>query len=78
MESMESVNEKVNEFIKNKFSYNSDTEFECTYKKMESLSNDIYQVIIKDKKTNKIILEIAYRNFICFFIFYNYLIYISA
>ena len=63
MESMESVNEKVNEFIKNKFSYNSDTEFECTYKKMESLSNDIYQVIIKDKKTKEIILEIAYRNF---------------
>ena len=63
MESLESVYKTVNEFIKNKFSYNSDSEFECSYNKMESLSNDIYQVIIKDKKTNKIILEIAYRNF---------------
>ena len=63
MESLESVHKTVNEFIKNKFSYNSDSEFECSYNKMESLSNDIYQVIIKDKKTNKIILEIAYRNF---------------
>ena len=46
MESMESVNEKVNEFIKNKFSYNSDTEFECTYKK----------IIHHKKKKNKIII----------------------
>lgn len=50
MESIESVREKVNEFIKEKFSYIPDLEFECSYKKMESLSNDIYEVIIKDKK----------------------------
>ena len=33
MESIESVREKVNEFIKEKFSYIPDLEFECSYKK---------------------------------------------
>ena len=63
MKSLESVKETINNFIKSKFNYTSNEDFECTFIKMDSLSNDIYQVIIIDKKTKEKIIEIAYRNF---------------
>jgi len=63
MDSLENVYKHLRNHFKTKFGLTEFDDFSIDLEQLNSLSNDIYHVIYKRKKTGEIIYELCYRNF---------------
>ena len=63
MDSIENVHTNIKTYIRKTHNINPDENISLSLTRLNSLSNDIYHVIITNTSTNEIIEELAYRNF---------------